>query len=105
MSGNPGDSQPAARQSASLLSNPTVRRSISRLKKMGLKVYVEEKTPDSVLIVVDSDSIVEAVRRQVSSAFTYPHRVIAVDKENRALLIGVWRGEVPSWVLKLKAGI
>jgi len=93
-------SQPS---SVSLLQNPVIQKSIRRLKKMGLKVYVQEQDEDSIVMVVDNRSIVEAVKRMTDRAITYPKHYVHHDEANNALIIACWRGEEPQWVQRLKA--
>jgi hypothetical protein len=89
--------QPAS----SLLQNPVIQKSIRRLKKMGLKVYVQEMDEDSIVMVVDNKSIVETVKRMTDKAITYPKHYVHIDETNNALIIACWRGEEPQWVQKL----
>jgi len=87
----------------SLLQNPVIQKSIRRLKKMGLKVYVQEMDEDSIVMVVDNKSIIETVKRMTDRAITYPKHYVHHDEVNNALIIACWRGEEPQWVQKLKA--
>jgi len=91
--------QPAS----SLLQNPVIQKSIRRLKKMGLKVYVQEMDEDSIVMVVDNKSIVETVKRMTDKAITYPKHYVHIDETNNALIIACWRGEEPQWVQKLRS--
>ena len=91
--------QPAS----SLLQNPVIQKSIRRLKKMGLKVYVQEMDEDSIVMVVDNKSIIEAVKRMTDKAITYPKHYVHHDETNNVLIIACWRGEEPQWVQRLKA--
>jgi soluble P-type ATPase len=87
----------------SLLNNPVVQKSIRRLKKLGLKVYIEPKDEDSLVMVVDNHSIIETIKRMVNSAITYRKHDVVHDKMNNVLVIAMWRGERPKWVETLKA--
>ena len=59
----------------SLLNNPVVQKSIRRLRKLGLKVYVEPKNEDSLIMVVDNLSIIETIKRMVNNAITYKKQI------------------------------
>jgi hypothetical protein len=87
----------------SLLNNPVVQKSIRRLKRLGLKVYIEPKGEDSLVMVVDNLSIIETIKRMVNSAITYRKHDVVHDKMNNVLVIAMWRGERPGWVEALKA--
>jgi soluble P-type ATPase len=86
----------------SLLNNPVVQKSIRRLKKLGLKVYVEPKDEDSLIMVVDNLSIIETIKRMVNNAITYKKHDVVHDRMNNVLVIAMWRGERPKWVETLK---
>jgi soluble P-type ATPase len=87
----------------SLLNNPVVQKSIRRLKKLGLKVYVEPKDENSLVMVVDNLSIIETIKRMVNNAITYKKHDTIHDRMNNVLVIAMWRGEKPKWVETLKA--
>jgi hypothetical protein len=86
----------------SLLNNPVVQKSIRRLRKLGLKVYVEPKNEDSLIMVVDNLSIIETIKRMVNNAITYKKHDVVHDRMNNVLVIAMWRGEKPKWVETLK---
>jgi soluble P-type ATPase len=86
----------------SLLNNPVVQKSIRRLRKLGLKVYVEPKDEDSLIMVVDNLSIIETIKRMVNNAITYKKHDVVHDRMNNVLVIAMWRGERPKWVETLK---
>jgi len=86
----------------SLLNNPVVQKSIRRLRKLGLKVYVEPKNEDSLIMVVDNVSIIETIKRMVNNAITYKKHDVVHDRMNNVLVIAMWRGEKPKWVETLK---
>ena len=86
----------------SLLNNPVVQKSIRRLRKLGLKVYVEPKGEDSLVMVVDNLSIIETIKRMVNNAITYKKHDVVHDRMNNVLVIAMWRGEKPKWVETLK---
>jgi len=86
----------------SLLNNPVVQKSIRRLRKLGLKVYVEPKDEDSLVMVVDNLSIIETIKRMVNNAITYKKHDVVHDRMNNVLVIAMWRGEKPKWVETLK---
>ena len=86
----------------SLLNNPVVQKSIRRLRKLGLKVYVEPKDEDSLIMVVDNLSIIETIKRMVNNAITYKKHDVVHDRMNNVLVIAMWRGEKPKWVETLK---
>jgi len=87
----------------SLMNNPVVQKSIRRLRKLGLKVYVEPKDEDSLVMVVDNLSIIETIKRMVNNAITYKKHDVVHDRMNNVLVIAMWRGEKPKWVETLKA--
>ena len=86
----------------SLLNNPVVQKSIRRLRKLGLKVYVEPKDEDSLVMVVDNLSIIETIKRMVNNAITDKKHDVVHDRMNNVLVIAMWRGEKPKWVETLK---
>jgi len=86
----------------SLLNNPVVQKSIRRLRKLGLKVYVEPKDENSLVMVVDNLSIIETIKRMVNNAITYKKHDTIHDRMNNVLVIAMWRGEKPKWVETLK---
>jgi len=86
----------------SLMNNPVVQKSIRRLRKLGLKVYVEPKDEDSLVMVVDNLSIIETIKRMVNNAITYKKHDVVHDRMNNVLVIAMWRGEKPKWVETLK---
>jgi len=86
----------------SLMNNPVVQKSIRRLRKLGLKVYVEPKDEDSLVMVVDNLSIIETIKRMVNNAITYKKHDVVHDRINNVLVIAMWRGEKPKWVETLK---
>jgi len=87
----------------SLLQNPVVQKSLRRLKRMGLKVYVEERGDDAIVMVVDNRSVISTIIRMVSSAMTYPKHFVWHDEYENAIVIACWRGEEPEWVRRVRA--
>lgn len=86
-----------------ILQHPVVQKSIRRLKKMGLRLYVEKRGEDAALMVVEPKSIVETVVRMTDRAITYQKHLVVYDEVKGAVIIAFWRGEEPQWVSNLRA--
>ncbi len=83
--------------------NPVIQKSLRRLRKLGLRVYVEMPTEDSLMVVVDPKSIIETVVRMVNSNITYNPHLVRYVPEKDTVVIAFWRGEKPEWVARLES--
>jgi len=86
----------------SLKDDPRVQKSLRRLRKLGLAVYAREMDEDSVMVVVDPESIVTAVTGMVDKNITYEKHLVRYVPEKRTVVIAFWRGEKPQWVRELE---
>jgi hypothetical protein len=87
----------------SLEQNPVIQKSLRRLKKLGLKVYIDTPSEDSLMVVVDPKSIIESVVRLVNNNITYNPHLVRYVPEKDTVVIAFWRGEKPGWVVKLES--
>jgi len=86
----------------SLKDDPRVQKSLRRLRKLGLAVYAREMDEDSVMVVVDPESIVTAVTGMVDKNITYEKHLVRYVPEKKTVVIAFWRGEKPRWVKELE---
>jgi len=85
-----------------LSQNPVIQKSLRRLKNIGLKVFLTDSGENSCIIVVDGESIIEAVKRIISKNITYNKFYIHYDRDNKTLVIFFWKGEPPPKVKALQ---
>ena len=81
-----------------LINDERIEKSIRRLKALGLKVFVDVINDNLCSVVIDSDSIIDYIKRVISKQIGYPSFRILYDKHERLLLIYFWRGEIPKIV-------
>jgi len=86
----------------SLKDDPRVQKSLRRLQRLGLAVYAREMDEDSVMVVVDPESIVTAVTGMVDKNITYEKHLVRYVPEKKTVVIAFWRGEKPQWVRELE---
>jgi len=86
----------------SLKDDPRVQKSLRRLRKLGLVVYAREMEENSVMVVVDPESIVTTVTGMVDKNITYEKHLVRYVPEKRTVVIAFWRGEKPQWVKELE---
>ena len=82
----------------SVAKDERIEKSIRRLRELGLKVFVDEISDDLCSVVIDSDSIIDYIKRVVTKQIGYPKFRVLYDKNERLLLIYFWRGETPKIV-------
>lgn len=82
----------------SLLLDKSVQQSINNLRRMGLRVVVEELDDNVVLVAVDIESIIDVIRRKIEKSMTYSKFKIVYDREEELLGIYLWRREMPQWL-------
>jgi hypothetical protein len=87
---------------SSLKDDPRVQKSLRRLRRLGLAVYAREVDENSVMVVVDPESIVTAVTAMVDKNITYEKHLVRYVPEKRTVVIAFWRGEKPQWVRELE---
>ena len=85
-----------------LVDKKEVRRSLVNLQKLGFKVALEEISHDVAMLAIDVESMLEFLRKTVSSKMSYRKFWIEIDLDNRLFIVYMWRGEMPAW-LKAKA--
>jgi hypothetical protein len=85
-----------------LSQNPVIQKSLRRLKNIGLKVYITDTSENNCVIIVDGESIIEAVKRIISKNITYNKFYIHYDRNDRTLVIFFWKGEPPPKVKALQ---
>ena len=86
----------------SLKDDPRVQKSLRRLQRLGLVVYAREMDENSVMVVVDPESIVTTVTGMVDKNITYEKHLVRYVPEKRTVVIAFWRGEKPQWVRELE---
>jgi len=79
----------------SLKDNPKIAKSIRRLQNLGLVVDVVEQSPDWCIVVVDSRSIIKAMKRIIERNITYPSSLTLYSQEADCIEIHFWRGDMP----------
>ena len=79
----------------SLKDNPKIAKSIRRLQNLGLAVDVVEQSPDWCIVVVDSESIIRAMKRIIERNITYPNSLVLHDQNMDCIEIHFWRGDMP----------
>ena len=86
----------------SLKDDPRVQKSLRRLQRLGLAVYAREMDENSVMVVVDPESIVTAVTGMVDKNITYEKHLVRYVPERKTVVVAFWRGEKPVWVRELE---
>ena len=86
----------------SLKDDPRVQKSLRRLRKLGLVVYAREMEENSVMVVIEPESIVTTVTGIVDKNITYEKHLVRYVPEKRTVVIAFWRGEKPAWVKELE---
>jgi hypothetical protein len=86
----------------SLKDDPRVQKSLRRLQRLGLVVYAREMDENSVMVVVDPESIVTTVTAMVDKNITYEKHLVRYVPERKTVVIAFWRGEKPGWVKELE---
>jgi inorganic pyrophosphatase len=81
-----------------LKDDPRIAKAVSRLRAMGVRCLVDEVGDDVVVIFVDEDSIMEAMKRKIAQSINFPKFVIIRDTVERALIVYFWKGEMPKWI-------
>ena len=85
-----------------LSQNPVIQKSLRRLKNIGLKVYITDTSENNCVIIVDGESIIEAVKRIISKNITYNKFHIHYDRNDKTLVIFFWKSEPPPKVKALQ---
>jgi hypothetical protein len=85
-----------------LKDDPRIQKSLRRLQKLGLAVYAREMGEDSVMVVIEPESIVTAVCGMVDKNITYEKHLVRYVPEKMTVVIAFWRGEKPEWVRELE---
>ena len=83
-----------------LKDHPQVQKSLQNLIKMGLKVALEEISSDVVMLAIDTNSMVDYMKRAISSKMAVKKYLVEVDWESKLLIIWIWRGEMPKWLMR-----
>jgi hypothetical protein len=86
----------------SLKDDPRVQKSLRRLRRLGLVVYAREMEEDSVMVVIEPESIVTTVTGMVDKNITYEKHLVRYVPEKKTVVIAFWRGEKPEWVKELE---
>ena len=86
----------------SLKDDPRVQKSLRRLRKLGLVVYAREMEENSVMVVIEPESIVTTVTGMVDKNITYEKHLVRYVPEKRTVVVAFWRGEKPEWVKELE---
>jgi len=86
----------------SLKDDPRVQKSLRRLRKLGLVVYAREMEENSVMVVIEPESIVTTVTGMVDKNISYEKHLVRYVPEKRTVVIAFWRGEKPQWVKELE---
>jgi hypothetical protein len=81
-----------------IIKDERIEKSIRRLKALGLKIFIDVINDDLCSVVIDSDSIIDYIKRVIAKQIGYPNFRILYDKHERLLLIYFWRGEIPKVV-------
>jgi len=82
-----------------LKDHPQVQKSLQNLIKMGLKVALEEISSDVVMLAIDTNSMVDYMKRAIASKMAVKKYLVEVDWESKLLIIWIWRGEMPKWLM------
>lgn len=75
---------------ANIRDDPRVIQSLKKLESMGLIFEVVQPDPDKIYIIIDTDSIINYIRRQVQNKITVKHKV-DYDKSRSVLIITLMR--------------
>ncbi len=86
----------------SLKDDPRVQKSLRRLRKLGLVVYAREMEENSVMVVIEPESIVTTVTGMVDKNISYEKHLVRYVPEKKTVVIAFWRGEKPQWVRELE---
>jgi hypothetical protein len=86
----------------SLKDDPRVQKSLRRLRRLGLVVYAREMEEDSVMVVIEPESIVTTVTGMVDKNISYEKHLVRYVPEKRTVVVAFWRGEKPQWVRELE---
>lgn len=86
--------------SVRLIEDRRIQKSLQNLASMGLKVALEEIDSDTAMLVIDAESILDYIKRAVSSKLEYPKFYVELDMNERILVIYFWRGETPKWLVR-----
>jgi hypothetical protein len=86
----------------SLKDDPRVQKSLRRLRKLGLVVYAREMEENSVMVVIEPESIVTTVTGMVDKNITYEKHLVRYVPEKKTVVVAFWRGEKPEWVKELE---
>ena len=86
----------------SLKDDPRVQKSLRRLRRLGLVVYAREMEENSVMVVIEPESIVTTVTGMVDKNISYEKHLVRYVPEKRTVVIAFWRGEKPEWVKELE---
>jgi hypothetical protein len=86
----------------SLKDDPRVQKSLRRLRRLGLVVYAREMEEDSVMVVIEPESIVTTVTGMVDKNISYEKHLVRYVPEKRTVVVAFWRGEKPQWVKELE---
>ena len=86
----------------SLKDDPRVQKSLRRLRRLGLVVYAREMEEDSVMVVIEPESIVTTVTGMVDKNISYEKHLVRYVPEKKTVVVAFWRGEKPEWVKELE---
>jgi len=85
----------AVKGEPAILQNPNVRKSLQNLTRLGLRGEIVVFDDNWACLAISADSIIDAMKRMVARAITYPKNYVEYDKETGFLLVHFWKGETP----------
>jgi len=83
---------------ATLAQHDVIQKSIRRLQNMGFKTYIGHSDQNSLLLLIDRDSIVKTLTRMIDRQISYPNHMVAYDRENHVVVVAFWKGNLPAWL-------
>jgi len=74
-----------------VIDDPRVQASLRRLKAMGLRYEITQADANTLIMVIDTESIINYIIRRMYELITYPKKKIYHDQEEDVLVIKIER--------------
>ena len=74
-----------------VIDDPRVQASLRRLKAMGLRYDITQADANTLIMVIDTESIINYIIRRMYELITYPKKKIYHDQEEDVLVIKIER--------------
>jgi hypothetical protein len=74
-----------------VIDDPRVQASLRRLKSMGLRYEITQVDTNTLIMVIEAESIINYIIRRMYELITYPKKKIYYDQDEDVLVIKIER--------------